>query len=85
MNRLLAIGLACAIPTSLAAEDPASAWYLMATESSVVIDEPSATADQVACARPDAEGAAADCMVLQRAVLGAHVARAPIRDRARRL
>ena len=85
MKKLLAIGLACALPTGLAAEDPAQHLGL-GTVSVLVIEEAAPLAKDVVCTRAAGERAAADCMALHRAVLTARVQKVSVlRERGRRM
>jgi len=86
MNKFLALGLACALPTGLAAEDPAEATFndaLLGTATVLVIEEgmPS-TKDTTLCVR--AIGEQAECMAFNRAVLTAHIKKvSALRERGR--
>ena len=82
MNKLLAIGLACCLPTGLAAEDPAEmAPPPLGTVSVLVIEESAPIVKDVLCARGDK--ASADCMTVHRAVLTARVQKVSARERGR--
>ena len=70
MNKLIAIGLACCLPTGLAAEDPAKAEELLGTVNVLVIEESAPLAKDVMCARA---GATTECMAFNRAVLTARL------------
>ena len=84
MKKLLAIGLACCLPTGLAAEDPAEAEVSLGTTSVLVIEESSPIAKDVLCTRSAADKAAADCMAVHRAVLTARVQKvSTVRERGR--
>ena len=72
MNKLLAIGLACCLPTGLAAEDPTDALAFVATHSLVIEESVPVTRD-VFCARNAADKSASDCMAFHRAVLTARM------------
>ena len=83
MNKLLAIGLACCLPTGLAAEDPNDAAFLLGTTASLVIEESVPVAKDVFCARNPADKAA-DCMAFHRAVLTARIQKvSTLRERGR--
>jgi hypothetical protein len=71
MNKLLAIGLACCLPTVLAAEDP-NAAAILGTTDSLVIEESVPIAKDVFCSRNPADQAT-DCMAVHRAVLTARI------------
>lgn len=74
MNKLLAIGLACCLPTGLAAEDPAAETELpLGTVNVMVIEESVPLAKDVLCTRGVADGAGAECMAVHRAVLTARI------------
>ena len=62
MKNLLAIGLACVLPTGLAAEDPGSSEASLGTMTVIVMDESPAAKDS-GCAN------ASGCMAFNRAVL----------------
>jgi hypothetical protein len=82
MNKLLAIGLACCLPTGLAAEDPSDAWTL-GTVDSLVIEESVPVSKDVFCARNPADKAA-ECMAFHRAVLTARIKKvSTVRERGR--
>ena len=82
MNKLLAIGLACCLPTGLAAEDPDNAWSLGTTDS-LVIEESVPVTKDVFCARNPADKAT-ECMAFHRAVLTARVQKvSTVRERGR--
>lgn len=83
MNKLIAIGLVCCLPTGLAAEDPADAEPSMGTVSVLVIEESAPIARDVACARSTSDKAGTDCMAVHRAVLTARVQKVPARERGR--
>jgi len=83
MNKLLAIGLACCLPTGLAAEDPNDATFLLGTTDSLVIEESVAVAKDLFCARGNADNAG-DCMAFHRAVLTARIQKvSTLRERGR--
>ena len=74
MNKLLAIGLACCLPTGLAAEDPAAeAEARLGTVNVMVIEQSAPLAKDVACTRGAAGEANAECMAVHRAVLTARI------------
>ena len=62
MKKLLAIGLACCLPTGLAAEDPAESETSLGTVSVLVIEESAPLAKDVMCTRGagDKSGSGAD-------------------------
>jgi hypothetical protein len=69
MNKWIAIGLTCCLPTGLAAEDPSRDIELsLGTVNVLVIDESAPLARDVQCAR----GGQTECMAFNRAVLTAH-------------
>ena len=72
MNKFLAIGLACCLPTGLAAEDPAESILSLGTTDSLVIEESVPVAKDVVCARNPADKAT-ECMAFHRAVLTARI------------
>ncbi len=73
MKKLVAIGLACCIPTGLAALDPAVATEAdLGTMNVMVIEESAPLAKDVLCTR-GADKGATECMVVRRAVLTARV------------
>lgn len=80
MNKFIAIGLACCLPTGLAAEDPAESAYLPVTTSVLVIEESAPIANDVLCTR-GAFDKAAECMAIHRAVLTARVQKVSGRSR----
>ena len=70
MNKWIAIGLACCLPTGLAAEDPGRDMELsLGTVSVLVIEESQPLAKDVVCARTSVE--TTECMAFNRAVLTA--------------
>ena len=84
MTKLLAIGLACCLPTGLAAEDPAEAAEAqLGTISVLVIEEAAPIVKDVLCARGTKDKASADCMTVHRAVLTARVQKVSARERGR--
>jgi len=74
MKKLLAIGLACVLPTGLAAEDPTENDALLGTVNVLVMEESSPLAKDVVCSR--GEAAQTECMAFNRAVLTARVQKA---------
>ena len=85
MKKLLAIGLACALPAGLAAEDAAESFNeaLLGTTTVLVIDEgsPAASKDSL-CVR--AVGEQTECMAFNRAVLTARTKKvSALRERGR--
>lgn len=85
MNKLIAIGLACCIPTGLAAEDPAegSGDAQLGTVSVLVIEEAAPAVKDVMCAGGTPERASTDCMTVHRAVLTARIQKVSARERGR--
>lgn len=85
MKKLLAIGLACCLPTGLAAEDPSSeAEASVGTVNVLVIEESAPLARDVLCTRSPQEKSGADCMAVHRAVLTARVQKvSALRERGR--
>jgi hypothetical protein len=74
MNKLVAIGLACCLPTGLAAEDPAAETEAsLGTVNVMVIEESAPLAKDVLCTRSVADKATAECMAVHRAVLTARI------------
>jgi len=81
MKKLLAIGLACALPMGLAAEDPNESGSFLGTMNVLVIEEAAPLAKDVLCARA---GATTECMAFNRAVLTARVQKvSTLRERGR--
>ena len=72
MNKLLAIGLACCLPTGLAAEDPAEPAWAVPVTNSLVIEESVPLTKDVFCARNPTDKAT-ECMAFHRAVLTARL------------
>jgi hypothetical protein len=70
MNKLIAIGLACCLPTALSAEDPGPSEAFLGTVNVLVIEESAPLAHDVMCARA---GEKTDCMAFNRAVLTARI------------
>ena len=85
MKNLLAIGLACCLPTGLAAEDPASeAEASVGTVNVLVIDESAPVARDLLCTRSPQEQGPSECMAVHRAVLTARVQKvSALRERGR--
>lgn len=82
MNKLLAIGLACCLPTGLAAEDPNDSTLVLGTTDSFVIEESVPVAKDVFCSRTADK--ATECMAFHRAVLTARIQKvSTIRERGR--
>ena len=72
MKKLLALGLVCALPTGLAAEDPTLFNdALLGTTDVLVIDDGAPLAKDAQCVR--AIGEQTECMAFNRAVLTAHI------------
>jgi hypothetical protein len=83
MNKLLAIGLACCLPTGLAAEDPRESEVLLGTVDVLVIEDSAPIAHDVLCARGEADKPA-ECMTTHRAVLTARMQKvSTLRERGR--
>jgi len=75
MKNLLAIGIACVLPTGLAAEDPRSSEASLGMTTVLVIDDASPAAG---CAQ------GTECMAFNRAVLTAHTQKVSVlRERGR--
>ena len=83
MNKLLAIGLACCLPTGLAAEDPAEDAFLPATIDVLVMEDSTPMVKDVLCARTPHEKAGSECMTVHRAVLTARMQKVSLRERGR--
>lgn len=84
MKKLLAIGLACTLPTGLAAEDPSEADFLPAMVSVLVMEDAApAMANDVLCARSPTDKRATECLTVNRAVLTARVQKVSLRERSR--
>ncbi len=83
MKKFLAIGLACCLPTGLAAEDPApGAEANLGTMHVMVIEESAPLARDVVCTR--GADRAGECMAVHRAVLTARVQKvSTLRERGR--
>lgn len=83
MNKLFAIGLACCLPTGLAAEDPNEPAWALGTTNSLVIEESVPVSKDVFCAR-NPNDKATECMAFHRAVLTARVQKvSTVRERGR--
>jgi len=81
MNKLLAIGLACCLPTGLAAEDPHENDALLGSVDVLVIEESAPLAKDVLCA---GAGECTECMAFNRAVLTARTQKVSmLRERGR--
>ena len=83
MKKLLAIGLACWLPTGLSAEDPAEPDYLSATVNVLVMEESNPVAKDVMCARSSSDRAATECLTVHRAVLTARMQKVSLHERGR--
>ena len=86
MKKLLTLGLVCALPTGLAAEDPTEASFndaLLGTATVLVIEEGTAAdAKDTLCVHAIADRT--DCMAFNRAVLTAHIKKvSALRERGR--
>ena len=82
MNKLLALGLACALPTGLAAEDPAE-FSGLGMADALVIEQSVPIAKDVLCSRNPADKAT-ECMAFHRAVLTARIQKVSrLRERGR--
>jgi hypothetical protein len=68
MNKLIAIGLACCLPTALSAENPVQE-DILGTINVMVIEESAPLAMGVVCAR----AGETECMAFNRAVLTARM------------
>jgi hypothetical protein len=78
------MGLACTLPTGLAAEDPSEPEFLPATVSVLVMEDSAPVAvNDVLCTRSASDKRAAECMTLNRAVLTARVQKVSLRERSR--
>jgi len=82
MKKLLAIGLACWLPTGLSAEDPADQETDLGTVSVLVIEESAPIARDVVCTR-GGQLAPGECMAIHRAVLTARMQKVSARERSR--
>lgn len=83
MNKLVAIGLVCCVPTGLAAEDPTEPQYLPATVNVLVIEDAAPAIKDVLCTRAAPGKDAAECMTVHRAVLTARIEKVSVRERGR--
>ena len=84
MKKLLVIGLACCLPTGLAAEDPSDADFLPATVNVLVMEDAAAPVpNDVLCARSPADRRTAECLTVNRAVLTARMQKVSLRERSR--
>jgi hypothetical protein len=86
MKKLIAIGLACTLPTGLAAEDPNESASFLGTVNVLVMVESVPLVQDVLCARaPGAKsGEATECMAFNRAVLTARIQKvSALRERGR--
>ena len=83
MNKLFAIGLACCLPTGLAAEDPSQPEFLPATVSVLVMEDAAPVVKDVLCSRSARDGSAAECLAVHRAVLTARMQKVSLRERGR--
>jgi hypothetical protein len=86
MKKLIAIGLACTLPTGLAAEDPNESEAFLGTVNVLVMEESVALAQDVLCARAAGAkfGEATECMAFNRAVLTARIQKvSALRERGR--
>lgn len=82
MKKLVAIGLACVLPTGISAEDPAESDALLGTMDVLVIEESAPLVKDAFCAR--VVGDKTECMAFNRAVLSAHMKRVSVlRERGR--
>ena len=82
MKKLLAIGLACWLPTGLSAEDPADPELDLGTVSVLVIEESAPIAKDVVCTG-GGHLASGECMAVHRAVLTARMQKVSARERGR--
>ena len=84
MKKLLAIGLACCLPTGLAAEDPAAPETSLGTVNVLVFEEAAPLAKDVMCTRGVVDKASAECLAVHRAVLTARLQKVSVlRERGR--
>jgi hypothetical protein len=78
------MGLACSLPTGLAAEDPSEPDFLPATVSILVMEDSAPAAmNDVLCARSASSKPAAECLTVNRAVLTARMQKVSLRERSR--
>jgi hypothetical protein len=83
VKKLLAMALACFLPTGLAAEDPAEADFLPITVNVLVMEDSAPIANDVLCARSPTDKRAAECLTMNRAVLTARMQKVSLRERSR--
>lgn len=83
MKKILAIGLACCLPTGLAAEDPTEPDFLPVTVNVLVMEDTIPVAKDMLCARSSSDRGAADCLTMHRAVLTARMQKVSLRERGR--
>jgi hypothetical protein len=83
VKKLLALGLACCLPTGLAAEDPSEADFLPVTVNVLVMEEAAPLANDVLCGRSASDKRAAECLTVNRAVLTARMQKVSLRERSR--
>jgi hypothetical protein len=83
VKKLLAIGLACWLPTGLSAEDPAEPDFLSATVNVLVMEDSSPVSTDVMCARSASDRTATECLTVHRAVLTARMQKVSLRERGR--
>ena len=83
MKKLLVMGLACCLPTGLAAEDPSEPDFLPATVSVLVMEDSPVAVNDVLCTRSPADRHATECMTVNRAVLTARMQKVSLRERSR--
>jgi hypothetical protein len=83
VNKLLAISLACCLPTGLAAEDPNEPEYLPAMVNVLVMEDAAPSVKDVLCTRSAVDKSAAECMTVHRAVLTARMQKVSVRERGR--
>jgi hypothetical protein len=81
MNKWIAIGLVCCLPTGLAAEDPGMDDSILGTMNVLVIEESAPLSKDILCART---GGDSECMAFNRAVLTARIEKvSALRERGR--
>jgi len=84
VKNLLAIGLACTLPTGLAAEAPSEADFLPVTVNVLVMEDAApAMVNDVLCARSPSDKRATECLTVNRAVLTARMQKVSLRERSR--
>jgi hypothetical protein len=83
VKKLLAIGLACCLPTGLAAEDPSEPEFLPVTVSVLVLEDAAPVVKDVLCSRSAVDRATAECLSVHRAVLTARTQKVSLRERGR--